>query len=204
MAIAHGALANNELAKAFEPVPNSHLPDVMIVGQKGEFSTSILRGKTILMPLWAEWCSPCLSELPDFSRLQAKYGNPRFEIIPILTAPQRQLAPDRIAVIYGLLHITALAALVEKNYGSVLFHAMCRRGAGYSVPCNLLIAPDGTVVAREMGRISADDANTGAAPPPNGGDSEAVRRAMAGQTQSQWGKPAGEEFAAAMASGFLG
>lgn len=201
--LARGVLANNEIAKKFELPPRSRLPDVTIIGQKSAFDISALRGKTILMPLWAEWCAPCLSEIPDFSRLQAKFGNAKFEIIPILTGTQRKLAPDNIAVIFNLLHATALAALVEKNYGEVLFKAMCRDGNKWIMPCNLLIAPDGTVVGREMGRITAGDATAGAAPPSNGGDPETVRRAMKGQAQSVWGGQAGEEFAAAMASGFI-
>lgn len=202
--VAHGILADNELAKAFEPPQSARLPDVTIMGQRSDVSLDIFRGKTILMPLWAEWCAPCLSEIPDFSRLQAKYRNARFEIIPILTAPNRQLTPDRIADVFTMLHATSLPALVERNFGDKLFRAMCRTGRQYTLPCNLLIAPDGTVVGREMGRITAADATQGDAPPPNGGDSETIRRAMAGQAQSAWGKAAGEEFAAAMASGFLG
>jgi thiol-disulfide isomerase/thioredoxin len=202
--IAHGALANNVIAKAFKAPPRDRLPNVTLVGQKGEIEIGALTGKTILMPLWAEWCAPCLSEIPDFSRLQAKYGNAKFEIIPILTGTRRKLAPEKIGEIFNLLHANALAALVEKNYGDNLFRAMCREGRGGVMPCNLLIAPDGTVVGREIGRVTPDDASAGSAPPSNGGDPETIRRAMAGQAQSEWGKSAGEEFARAMANGFMG
>jgi Thiol-disulfide isomerase and thioredoxins len=200
--VAHGVLANNAIAKAFEPTWPK-LPDISYWGLEGEFTNKDLRGRTILMPVWAEWCAPCLSELPDFARLQAKYGNAKFEIIPVLSAAGRKLAPPKIAEIFGLLHASALKPVVEKNFGFTLARTMGRTPRGYALPCNVLIAPDGSVIGREMGQVPTDDAKQGDAPPANG-DAESVRRAMAGQTQSLWGKKEGEEFAKAMADGFLG
>jgi thiol-disulfide isomerase/thioredoxin len=34
---------------------------------------SDLRGRVVLVNLWATWCAPCLRELPDLSRLQQRY-----------------------------------------------------------------------------------------------------------------------------------
>ena len=200
--VAHGVLANNALAKAFEKARRD-LPDVTLIGPDGEFDTGTLKGRTILMPLWAEWCAPCLSEIPDFARLQAKYGTRHFTIMPVLTATQRKLTPDLINNLFDILHARALRPVAEKNFGSKLAIAMGRDGNGWALPCNLLIAPDGTVVGREMGKIAAPDAATGA-PPPKTGDAETVTRAIKGQAQSLWGKQEGEDFAAAMAAGFLG
>lgn len=200
--VAHGTLANNPLAKAFEKTW-PRLPDVTLWGPDGDFKPKDLIGRTILMPIWAEWCAPCLSELPDFGKLQAKYGNAKFEIIPVLSATGRQMTPKHIAQIFTMLHAAALKPVVEKGFGDALARTMGRTSRGYSLPCNILIGPDGTVIGREMGQVQADDAKTGDAPPKNG-DAESVRRAVAGQTQSLWGKQDGEEFAKAMAEGFLG
>lgn len=87
--VAHGALAQNSLARAFESAP-ADLPSVTLVGSNGERSIADLRGCTILMPLWAEWCGPCLSEIPDFARLLKKYGNGKFAIVPVLTGTQKR------------------------------------------------------------------------------------------------------------------
>ena len=200
--LAHGILANNALAKAFEK-SRRDLPDVTLIGPYGEFGTDTLKGRTILMPLWAEWCAPCLSEIPDFARLQAKYGTRHFTIMPVLTASGRKLTPDLINNLFDILHARALKPVVEKNFTGKLAAAMGRQGNSWALPCNLLIAPDGTVVAREVGKIAAPDAAAGATPPKTG-DAETVTRAILGQAQSLWGKPEGEEFAAAMAAGFLG
>jgi thiol-disulfide isomerase/thioredoxin len=201
--LAHGALANNSLAQAFEKAPSRSLPDVKLVGLDGEFSIDSLKGRTILMPLWAEWCAPCLSEIPDFAWLQKKFANPRFTIIPVLSGTQKRFAPSDILKLFAILHSEALPPVLEKNFGARLIRAMGREGAGYSLPCNLIIAPDGTVVGREMGRLTAPDAAEGPAPEKTK-DPETITRAIKGQAQSIWGKPEGEEFARAMAAGFLG
>jgi thiol-disulfide isomerase/thioredoxin len=199
--VAHGVLANNELAKAFRKAPRE-LPDVTLIGAKGEFHADILKGRTILMPLWAEWCAPCLSELPDFARLKKKYANNKFTIVPVLTDTRKKLTPQTIAEIFAVLHAGDLPPVMEAEFGNRLMQAMAREGRGYAIPCNLLIAPDGTVVGREMGKIPAADAADGAAPEKTK-DAETVTRAIHGQAQSLWGKAEGEEFAAAMANGFL-
>jgi thiol-disulfide isomerase/thioredoxin len=199
--VAHGALANNPLALAFESA-RSELPDITLVGPNGERDISTLMGRTILMPLWAEWCAPCLSEIPDFARLQEKYGNSSFAIVPILTGSRKQVTPAVAAQLFEFLHASVFEPLVEKNWGSRLMATMAvKSGNRIEIPCNLLIAPDGRVVGREIGvQRSADQDSVAAAA---SGRSAMIARAEAGEVLSLWGKDAGAEFAAAMAGGFL-
>ena len=41
------------------------------------------RGKVVLINLWATWCSPCLKEIPDLLRLQARYADQGLVLIAI-------------------------------------------------------------------------------------------------------------------------
>jgi thiol-disulfide isomerase/thioredoxin len=203
--IARGALANNPLAQAFETAPIYQLPDVTLMSLTGDQDIAdLIKGRTILMPLWAEWCTPCLSEIPDFARLQAKYGTPNFAIVPVLTGAQKQVTPDALTQIFGALHASVFEPLVEKRFGKKLMLQMARRtnGREIEIPCNLLIAPDGRVIAREFGMKRSDDQEA-AAQAATANKTDPVARAEAGETLSLWGKQPGEEFAAAMARGFL-
>ncbi|HKD22132.1 MAG TPA: TlpA disulfide reductase family protein [Rhizomicrobium sp.] len=203
--VAHGVLAQNPLALAFESAPPD-LPYVTLVGPNGEHDLAdLLNGRTVLMPLWAEWCAPCLSEIPDFARLQTKYGNSKFAVIPILTGTQKQMTPQVIGELFTFLHAGIFEPLIEKHLGGKLMQTMARRGREMYIPCNLLIGPDGRVVGREIGAQRDDQQNQMLAADPKQirGENPQIARAEAGDVLSLWGKAPGEEFAAAMADGFL-
>jgi thiol-disulfide isomerase/thioredoxin len=48
---------------SFETLEGNHL------------TSSELKGKTIVVNVWATWCGMCIREIPDLNRLQAKYAN---------------------------------------------------------------------------------------------------------------------------------
>jgi len=197
--LAHGVLENNALAKEFESVTTA-LPDVDVWGPAGKRNIAELKGRTVLMPLWAEWCGPCFSELPDFARLQAKYGNDKFAITPVLTATKKQFTPELLGGVLKLANAGIFEPLIEDHRGDRLMQRMARLHGGVALPCNLLIAPDGRVMAREIGRMGSEEA----AKDPAHSYREVLNRTQTGAVQSLWGDAAGDEFAKAMANGFLG
>jgi thiol-disulfide isomerase/thioredoxin len=192
--VARGVLAKNPLALAFEAPSQDYLPGVQVTGPAGDRNISEFKGRTLVMPIWAEWCPPCLAELGDFARLQRKYGNDRFGIVPILSGTQRKMTLDAIKQLFGVLHADVFEPLMEYRLGAKLYNTMARKGRIVSLPCNLLLAPDGRVVARVFGLQTGEELEGGRA---------LIRRAEAGHVLSYWGQPAGDEFAAAMANGFL-
>ena len=198
--LAHGVLEKNELARVFEAIDTS-LPSVMLETPDGEVAIAdLLKGRTVLMPVWAEWCVPCLIEIPDFARLQKAHGNDKFAILPVLSSPQKQMTLDVTAWLLKTLKADALTPIVERHFGKALAQTLGRKGNSYSLPCNVLIAPNGRVVAREIGLES----NGHDVPIDKDDRYNRAERAAAGETQSLWGTPAGDEFAAALANGFLG
>lgn len=52
-----------------DPVPD--LPLLTLAGEKVSFPS--LRGRVVLLNLWATWCAPCLAEMPELAALEARY-----------------------------------------------------------------------------------------------------------------------------------
>ena len=42
---------------------------------------SDLKGKVVMVNLWATWCPPCRHEMPDLDRLQQDYGDRGFQVV---------------------------------------------------------------------------------------------------------------------------
>lgn len=194
--VAHGVLANNRIAKEFQPL-NLNLPYVTLWGPNGKRSITEFKGRTILMPLWAEWCAPCMSEMPDFARLQSQYGNDKFAIIPVLSATRHKLPPDKLGPIMKLMNCAVFEPLVEEEFGEKLAQTFGRNGRSFALPCNVLIAPSGKAVARETGAVPSDSGT------PAKTYNETLTRVQDGVIQSAWGQAPGEEFAKAMSEGFV-
>ncbi|MHA1132958.1 MAG: thiol:disulfide interchange protein TlpA [Alphaproteobacteria bacterium] len=60
------------------------LPDVAFEGPDGApMSLADLKGKVVLLNIWATWCVPCREEMPQLNALQAGLGGGDFEVVAI-------------------------------------------------------------------------------------------------------------------------
>lgn len=57
------------------------LPDLN--GETVASSDELLEGKVLLVTLWGTWCPPCISEIPTFNDLQARYGAEGLVVVAI-------------------------------------------------------------------------------------------------------------------------
>jgi thiol-disulfide isomerase/thioredoxin len=56
--------------------PAQPAPDITVGDPAGNhLGLADLRGKPLLINLWATWCQPCLREMPSLERLQASLGD---------------------------------------------------------------------------------------------------------------------------------
>ena len=118
-------------------------PDFTQNTPEGEaFTLSSLRGKYVLVDFWAAWCKPCRAENPFVVKAYNKYKDKNFEIVGV------SLDADK----------GSWVAAIEKDglpwiHVSDLKHWKNEVALQYdisSVPANVLINPEGIIVARNL------------------------------------------------------
>lgn len=74
------ALAQQTTVKA--GAIGSRLPNFSATDLQGrKISPADLRGKVVLIDIWATWCGPCKKEMPGYQELADKYGPKGFAVI---------------------------------------------------------------------------------------------------------------------------
>lgn len=52
-------------------------------GEGRALTLAELKGKVVLVNLWATWCPPCVAEMPALDALQGKLGGPDFQVVAV-------------------------------------------------------------------------------------------------------------------------
>ena len=113
-------------------------------------SLSDYRGKWVLVNYWATWCPPCLEELPELEVFHS--------------------GAEGKAVVLGVnmeeIEESELRAFVDQQFLSFPILVASERpwrdqlvGPVDGLPTSYLVAPDGEVVARQVGQITAEAIN---------------------------------------------
>lgn len=64
-------------------------PDfTLTTAQGGEIALSSLRGRPVLINLWASWCPPCRAEMPAIQKVYEEYASQGFVVLAVNTAYQ--------------------------------------------------------------------------------------------------------------------
>jgi thiol-disulfide isomerase/thioredoxin len=83
-AAAKPALARVDAAARQAPPQARPAPEIRFKGPDGnETSLADLKGRLLLVNLWATWCAPCKAEMPALDRLQAQLGGSDFRVVAI-------------------------------------------------------------------------------------------------------------------------
>jgi thiol-disulfide isomerase/thioredoxin len=126
----------------------SELPDFALEDtQGGALQLKDLKGKPLLINLWATWCAPCVAELPALDRLAAK-GE-----IKVLTVSQDMGLPAKVAEFLKQRGVTRLEPWLDPE-NELGFHYQA------SLPTSIFYDALGREVWRVSGPREWDDAET--------------------------------------------
>lgn len=106
------------------------------------------RGKVMVLNFWAPWCPPCREEIPDFIKLQDKYGERGLVFVGVALDEKLkvQAFADEIGINYpvllGEMEAVELARKVGNRLGGLPFTAIIDR--------------KGRIVASEVGGLTME------------------------------------------------
>jgi thiol-disulfide isomerase/thioredoxin len=71
--------------------PAAPPPDIAVTGPDGKpMKIADLKGKVVVLNLWATWCAPCKVEMPTLARLQAAYQTQPVKVVALSAdAPEK-------------------------------------------------------------------------------------------------------------------
>lgn len=107
------AAGQGAVAQASEPAPvvGHPAPDFALYDEGGALvELSALRGRVVLINIWATWCPPCRAEMPA---IQAVYARYRDEGFTVLAVNQREEAA--VVAAYLAEHGLAFAAPLDRD-----------------------------------------------------------------------------------------
>ncbi|RPD42263.1 TlpA disulfide reductase family protein [Chitinophaga barathri] len=118
-------------------------PDFTLPGVNGEtVKLSDHFGKYVLLDFWASWCGPCRRENPNLVKVYHQYKGKGFDIVAVSLDKQKDnwlkgIADDK-------LEWTHASDLAFWNSAPAALYGI------RAIPGNVLIGPDGTIIARNL------------------------------------------------------
>lgn len=132
-------LARGEVAGVLVPEKPRRLPELAFNDTDGKpVTTPGLKGKTLLLNVWATWCAPCREEMPALNELQAELGGEDFEVVAVSIDTQGE---DKARDFLKELNIDRLAFYADPS--TRLFQDLKVAGRAVGLPTTILIDREG-------------------------------------------------------------
>lgn len=119
------------------------LPAIALFNLEGQtVALDTLKGKPVVINLWASWCPPCQREMPALQEAQKQHGN-----VVFVFANQGETA-KAVHEYIGSKHLTLENVLLDQT-GSIAMHV-----SAAGLPTTLFFDKHGELVDTRMGEVS--------------------------------------------------
>ena len=150
-------LMKGQLAALVAADPPRTLGKLAFKGPEGKDMTlADLKGKTVLLNLWATWCFPCRTEMPELDALQKDLGaDGKFEVAAINIDTGNDEKPLAFRKETG---ISSLGFYRDNTLQT--FEKLKKEGLAFGLPATMLIDKNGCLLAAMNGPAAwhSDDA----------------------------------------------
>lgn len=116
-------------------------------------SDQLSNSKMTMINVWATYCNPCLSEMPDLGELAAEYDASEFQIVGVVSDVMADAGADDIAYARELITET------KADYPHLLLNEslyMSFVGAVSAVPTTFFVRQDGSLIGYLTGAQSKE------------------------------------------------
>jgi thiol-disulfide isomerase/thioredoxin len=143
-----GPRANGTPAAAATPAEPKMLPasalDAPLETLEGKpFKISELKGKVLVLDLWATWCGPCRSSIPELVAMQKEYGPQGFEVVGLDIDPDSD-TPEDVKRFAKEFEINYKLAFADRELAVSLMR-------GGNIPQSIIVNRDGQIVEHLVG-----------------------------------------------------
>ncbi len=107
------------------------------------FKLADLKGKVLVIDLWATWCGPCRNSTPELVSLQKEYGPKGFEVIGLDIDPDDD-TPEKVKDFADEFDVNYKLAFADRELALSLMR-------GGNIPQSIVVGRDGRIVDHFVG-----------------------------------------------------
>jgi len=133
------------LPMALASQPTISVPQLQVQTIEGKnWNLQDQRGQWVVVNFWATWCSPCLKEMPELSRLHADHMT-----IEVIGLAYEEIESAQMEAFLAQHPVSYPIAIIDP------FAPLADFAPPHGLPMTLLFAPNGTLIRQFLGPISA-------------------------------------------------